>query len=79
MAAISQKGKTMAEITVPENIIVRLDKGPLQRRIAEQNQLMGFVPDPEATAQKARHMMIQLGVRPEDNLGSCGIIAAREE
>jgi hypothetical protein len=37
------------------------------------------VPDPTATPQKAREMMLALGIRPEDNLGSSGIIAARDE
>ena len=69
----------MAESIVVEQPIIRLDKKLLQQKISDQNKLMGFIPDPEATAQKAREMMLQFGVRPEDNLGSCGIIAAREE
>jgi hypothetical protein len=69
----------MAESIVSENPITRLDKRLLQQRIAEQNRIMGFVPEPGATAKKAREMMLRLGIRPEDNLGSCGIIAAREE
>lgn len=64
---------------VVEQPTIHLDKKRLQQRIAEQNKVMGFIPDPEATAKRAREMMLKLGVRPEDNLGSCGIIAAREE
>ena len=64
---------------VTERRVARLDKRLLQQRIAELNDKMGFVPDPEATAQNARELMIKCGVRPEDNLGSGGIIAAREE
>jgi hypothetical protein len=56
-----------------------VDKKLIQKIVAEQNERMGFVPDPAATAQKAREMMLALGIRPEDNLGSRGIIAAREE
>ncbi len=56
-----------------------LDKTEIQRIVAEQNRRMGFVPDPSATAQKARELMRALGIRPEDNLASCGIIAARDE
>ena len=56
-----------------------LDKHELQRMIAEQNQKMGFVPDPTASARKAQEMALALGIRPEDNLFSCGIIAARDE
>lgn len=56
-----------------------LDKKEIQRLVAEQNEQMGFVPDPTATARKAQEMALALGVRPEDNLFSCGIIAARDE
>lgn len=54
------------------------DKAELQRVMEEVNRKMGFVPDPEATPEKARQMMQALGIRPEDNLFSRGIIAARE-
>lgn len=40
---------------------------------------MGFVPDPDATAEKAQQMMLDLGIRPEDNLLSRAIIAARDK
>ena len=56
-----------------------LDKTLIRKIVAEQNEKMGFVPDPTATPQKAREMMLALGIRPEDNLASCGIIAARDE
>jgi hypothetical protein len=56
-----------------------VDKGLIQKIVAEQNELMGFVKDPSATAEKAQEMMLALGIRPEDNLFSCGIIAARDE
>jgi hypothetical protein len=36
------------------------------------------VPDPTATAEKAREMIEACGVRPEENLFSRGIIAARD-
>lgn len=55
-----------------------LDKTEIQRIVAEQNAAIGFVPDPTATAEKARAMALALDVRPEDNLGSCDIIATRE-
>ena len=69
----------MAEESVYTESIQVMDKTRLREIVAEQNAQMGFVPDPTATAQKARAMMIAFGIRPEDNLGSCGIIAAREE
>ena len=67
--------KTIAESTRP----LLLNKQRIQQIVAEQNEQMGFQPDPTATPQKAREMMAALGIRPEDNLGSAGIIAARDE
>jgi hypothetical protein len=54
------------------------DKKRIQELVAEQNLLMGFVKDPTATPQKAREMMRQLGIRPEDNEFSREIIAGRD-
>jgi len=51
----------------------------IQKIVAERNKIMGFVPDPTATPEKARAMMRALGICAEDNLFSGGIIAAREE
>jgi hypothetical protein len=63
-----------------EGIRTRLvDKKAIQKIVAEQNRQMGFLPDPTATAEKAQEMMLALGIRPEDNLFSRDIIAAREE
>jgi hypothetical protein len=56
-----------------------VDKPAIQKIVAEQNEKMGFVKDPDATPQKAREMMRALGIRAEDNIFSCGIIAARDE
>lgn len=69
----------MAEISNPDVKALFIDKKAIQQIVAEQNALMGFVPDPTATPQKAQEMMLKLGIRPEDNLGSSGIIAARDE
>jgi hypothetical protein len=55
------------------------DKEHLKRLLETQDALMGFVPDPTATAQRAREMMLEDGIRPEDNEFSRGIIAMREE
>lgn len=58
-----------------------LDKTEIRRIVAEQNAAVGFVPDPAATAEKAQALVAELlrakGIRPEDNIFSCGIIAAR--
>jgi hypothetical protein len=56
-----------------------IDKKPIQEAVAEANRRMGFVPDPTATAEKAQQMMLALGIRPEDNILSRDIIAARDE
>lgn len=56
-----------------------VDKKEVQRIVAEQNKLMGFVPDPTATPEKAQAMTRALGIRPEDNVLSRDIIAARDE
>ncbi len=56
-----------------------IDKSRIREIVAEQNRLMDFVPDPTATPAKARELMRACGVRAEDNIFSCGIIAARDE
>jgi len=56
-----------------------LDKEPIRRIVAEQNAKSGFVPVPDATPQRAWALMLAQGVRPEDRIGSLGIIAQREE
>lgn len=55
------------------------DKKAIRQLVTEQNTEMGFEPDVTATPEKAQAMMLALGIRPEDNIFSCGIIAAREE
>jgi hypothetical protein len=55
-----------------------LDKRELQRVVSEENERLGLVPDPRATAEKAQEMMLSLGIRPEENLSSSDIIAARD-
>ena len=69
----------MAAIAGADVKTLFVDKKAIQKIVAEQNEQMGFVPDPTATPQKAREMMLARGIRPEDNLGSRSIIAARDE
>lgn len=69
----------MAVIPEQKPRAILLDKKRIQEIVAEQNRRMGFVPDPTATPQKARELMRSLGIKPEENLGSRGIIAARDE
>lgn len=54
------------------------DKSQLRRMIAEQNAKMGITSDPTATAEAAQAMSLTLGIRPEENLLSRGIIEMRE-
>ena len=55
------------------------DKAAIQATVARVNKEIGFVPDPSATPQVARELMRSLGIRAEDNIFSCGIIATRDE
>ena len=56
-----------------------IDKKPLQKIVAEIYAKEGIVHDPTMTPEKVQEMMLALGIRPEDNIFSCGIIAARDE
>lgn len=60
-----------------------VDKRRIQQIVAEQNEKMGFTPDPTVTAEQAQAAVEKClraqGISPEDNIFSCGIIAAREE
>jgi len=53
------------------------DKGELRRLMAEQNEKMGFVRIPGATAQQSRDMMLAAGIRPEDNGASRELMHVR--
>lgn len=55
------------------------DKDELRRILEEQDKETGFVPDPTATAQRGRELIMACGVNPEDNEFSRGIIEMREE
>lgn len=56
-----------------------VDKEMLIRMTDEQNARSGFVPDPTATAERARQMMLDEGVRPEDRISTRELLAMREE
>ncbi|MBC7527821.1 MAG: hypothetical protein H7308_09745 [Chthonomonadaceae bacterium] len=55
------------------------DKRVLRRIIEEQSTKMGLEYDPTITPADSRRMILEDGVKPEDNLFSCGIVQAREE
>ncbi len=69
----------MTDICRPDGTSWFADKAAIQKIVAEQNERMGFIPNPEATPEKVQEMMLALGIRPEDNIFSCGIIAGRAE
>ncbi len=63
---------TEGEITNP-----LADKAALRRQMSEQNAKMGFVRVPGATAQKARELMLAVGIHPEDNEATQELLRAR--
>jgi hypothetical protein len=69
----------MAEVVERDTRPRFVDKGMVRKIIDEQNERMGFTPDPAATPERAQAATRALGIRPEDNLLSSGIIAARDE
>ena len=56
-----------------------IDKGPLQQIVANHHRQADIKHDPDMTPEKVQAMMRTAGIRAEDNLASCGIIAARKE
>lgn len=69
----------MINATETKRQVKFVDKQAMKLIVEETNRRVGFVKDPTATPQKARALMEAYGVRAEDNIGSCGILAAREE
>ncbi len=63
----------------PEASTLLADKAALQRLLEAQDQESGFVPDPTATPQKARALMLAEGIRPEENAFSREIIRLRDQ
>ncbi len=55
------------------------NKDEIRKLVAEVNERMGFVPDPTATPQKARAMMLAEGIRPEDNAFTSELMRMRYE
>ena len=55
------------------------DKTLLRRIVAEQGVEMGLEYDPAITPADSRRWILEDGVKPEDNLFSCGIVQTREE
>jgi hypothetical protein len=72
-------GAVVAEIAERDVRTRFVDKDLIRRIVAEQNERMGFVPDPGATAEQAQAMTRALGIPPEANALSSEIVAARDE
>ena len=58
---------------------VGIDKEPLRYILEELHKETSFEYDPDMTPEKLQQRMLAAGIRPEDDLASCGIIAARDE
>ena len=56
-----------------------IDKRRLQAIVADHYEETGITHDPAMTPEKVQAMMRSSGIRAEDNMASCGIIAARDE
>ena len=69
----------MHDFITPENKHLFVDMAEIRKLTKELNEKMGFVKIPGMTPEKVRAMMIESGINPEDNIFSCGIIAARDE
>ena len=66
-------------MTIPEEARrMYADKASLLKILEEQDKKTGFVVNTNATAQKARELMLAQGIRPEDNEFSCEIKRMRE-
>jgi hypothetical protein len=50
--------------------------------VSEQNERLGIALDPTATPEGSQEVTAEAlrrsGLRPEDNIGSCSIVAARD-
>lgn len=55
-----------------------VDRKRLQQLAPEINRQFGLDYDPDATADNAREMTLEDGVKPKDNLFSCEIIVTRD-
>jgi|GEM_PF-821354 len=72
----------MAEFVHKKSQVVLIDKRPLQKLVREQNLSFGIEEDASATPEKSQALTAEAlsrnGLRPEDNIGSCSILASRE-
>ena len=69
----------MAVAFKPDISTLHADKAALRRVLEAQDRESGFAPDPTATPQKARALMLADGIRPEENAFSREIVRLRDE
>ncbi len=73
----------MSEVTTRQTKPFFVDKGPFQQLVREQNERMGVAPDLFASPERAQALTAEAlrrsGLRPEDNIGSCSVIAGRKD
>lgn len=73
----------MATVLKPDPKSMLADKKALLKIVERLDEEMGIAYDPTATAEKAQAMTAERlqahGLRPEDNIASRAIIAARNE
>lgn len=78
----NQEANEMDKAAVHQTKPFFVDKGPLQQIVQEQNERMGITADLLASPERAQALtagaLRRSGLRPEDNIGSCSVIAARE-
>ena len=53
------------------------DKDELRLVVREQYAKLGIAPEPTATAEQSRALMLAEGVKPEDNIGSRELLRMR--
>ena len=62
----------------PETTALLIDKVALRQSLETPNLKMFAVGSPTMTPRQVRELMLSEGVRAEDNIGSRGIMDARE-
>jgi hypothetical protein len=53
------------------------DKDEINRLMDELEAQIGFIPDPDATPEKVKRLMLADGIRPEENAFSREIVRMR--
>lgn len=59
--------------------MMRLDKRALKQAVDALNGEIGFVPVAGMTPQRSQEVVLESGVRPEENVASCEIKRMRSE